>query len=1061
MRFMILGVLGSALSLPIAAQAGRPIQMRVKKVLCVAPSGPFPDKTMEYVGAAIHGDPSGRVPGPINGMQAPMEYGVPIIGMMGPKGKAAAVGLTAGMEGIKQTYEFAKYFDENRVPDDLYIKVNGQKIWPRGASQKIRAGQEVHVGAVAPPAIGGQHRIELWERDTGVFEGDDDLLGDLNFGAGGGLERTLVFTLTNKSEGSVYLVEVEFFRPPPPPVQVRAIGSAQNRNTSQKMCSFRDNLRGSSPVSGQRSNDLTRDLPAVDLTAKDGGFGDLRVSGLTPHEAKAWSPRLEAVRGQGVNSVRRGGLAWTWDVPAEGITFGMQDVVVPYATQAYEDSHGNRRSVRWIAGPPQTKGSNYLKLPLEGEFKGDPNPISMERLQPWIDCLSPAKRRQVRPVLQRMRAQGYLVETEADVAKVTRGLTIGERIALGRSVENIRAAITEGGFQPTVQNLNAAVGAGSDDKEVVTMLLQMGARPDANTMMRAVEAKEADLVGLLVSKGAPIKAAHYHKARSMGDRAFTVAVLKKGGRKIVGLSSQDLDTALDERDYELAGMLVDAGAPSTTGTLAKALTTRNGGLIHKVGRATPASHDALAMAMESRDVALFRSFTGRGARLTNNQPLYRALHTGRVDMVKLGLQHGGDPEDLLAHAMRRRSHLGIGLSLDAGAKADPVVQWAIEMDDPPLFEELMTVHRADAQQALYTAMRLGSEPYAARAISAGRANPTTALPGRVTAGDRPWIRFLLDQGAEASAGVTAAIDSGGADILAYLIELGADAGDADHVRAAAQKGDRDVLRVVIERGGGTPDDGLAAGVDQDHLEIVQYLLEQGATAKGLNVPAARGKLPMVRLLVEAGGDPTEGVGQAVQNNRDEVAVYLLDQGAKPEGLLPVAAGNGRLAICRKLIDKGIEPDEGAPDAVRAGRLEVTRFLIDAGANVQGPRLIAVAVDENHPTVAALLAEKGAAVQHVDGQGDTFLHLTARHEARADLAGVLIAAGVPVNALNKAGDSALLDAVRVGNKNVETVQKLIGAGADVNARGGDGRIVYKAAKGGKVKKLLKAAGALKK
>lgn len=99
---------------------------------------------------------------------------------------------------------FNKLYGES--PDDLYIKVNGTKIWPAGKSVSIKSQQKLNVGAeyIFERSIG--LKIQLMEYDYG--SGDDDL-GVIFFEIPPsfmGTDRVVDQVYYHKDEGSLYLV---------------------------------------------------------------------------------------------------------------------------------------------------------------------------------------------------------------------------------------------------------------------------------------------------------------------------------------------------------------------------------------------------------------------------------------------------------------------------------------------------------------------------------------------------------------------------------------------------------------------------------------------------------------------------------------------------------------------------------------------------------------------------------------------------------------------------------------------------------------------------------------
>ncbi|NCC27055.1 MAG: ankyrin repeat domain-containing protein [Gammaproteobacteria bacterium] len=134
--------------------------------------------------------------------------------------------------------------------------------------------------------------------------------------------------------------------------------------------------------------------------------------------------------------------------------------------------------------------------------------------------------------------------------------------------------------------------------------------------------------------------------------------------------------------------------------------------------------------------------------------------------------------------------------------------------------------------------------------------------------------------------------------------------------------------------------------------------------------------------------------------------------------LHVAARAGRVAIARELAREGADVEATNADgktplhlALANGRTQMARMLLEQGASLDAQSLL---VD---------LVEAGT----IDRDSLTFL----------------LRAGAMLEGLNASGDAPLHVAIRTGN--LETVRRLIIAGADVNQAAGDGRLPLRIAR----------------
>lgn len=247
-----------------------------------------------------------------------------------------------------------------------------------------------------------------------------------------------------------------------------------------------------------------------------------------------------------------------------------------------------------------------------------------------------------------------------------------------------------------------------------------------------------------------------------------------------------------------------------------------------------------------------------------------------------------------------------------------------------------------------------------------------------------------------------------------------DRGLSNRLRTAVLSGNVGAVRTIVAEGGdvnaldGNGQTFLMGAAAQGYVEIIRVLLDNGAAVDArAQGAAATGATPLMF---------------AVANERVEATRLLLARGANPnlnsaDGMTPLveAAAHRSLDIVRLLIDARANPSL-APSKIRITPLIAAVATMEAGTGASN-RARGVNIE-----LVKLLLDKGASVNTQSAAG-TALTQAAATAGNAEILRVLLAnrAVVPRNALAEGA---------AGTGDVEMISLLIGAGADVNARGAE-------------------------
>jgi uncharacterized protein len=223
-----------------------------------------------------------------------------------------------------------------------------------------------------------------------------------------------------------------------------------------------------------------------------------------------------------------------------------------------------------------------------------------------------------------------------------------------------------------------------------------------------------------------------------------------------------------------------------------------------------------------------------------------------------------------------------------------------------------------------------------------------------------------------------------------------------------------------------------------------------AMARG-DIAAARALIAKKADVNAAQVDGTTALHWAAQSDDLETADLLIKAGAKvmaanQEGATPLmlACVNGSAAMIEKLAAAGADvnapltpsADTALMLASRTGKVDAVRVLLDHGAQVNakekwgGTTALMWAASDHHPAVAKLLIDRGADVNaksdfvpSASGRGFEGTTPTAKDPGKPEefASGLL---------------TPLMFAAR--EDDLESAKLLVAAGADINARGGDGK-----------------------
>lgn len=310
--------------------------------------------------------------------------------------------------------------------------------------------------------------------------------------------------------------------------------------------------------------------------------------------------------------------------------------------------------------------------------------------------------------------------------------------------------------------------------------------------------------------------------------------------------------------------------------------------------------------------------------------------------------------------------------------------------------------------------------------------------------DKEMIAFLLEKGADSGQTrvLGEAVRRSDTEFAKYLLGQGIPVGD--ELLDAVLSNNEDMAKLLLEHGAATAVDAqtaekiLVRTVNSGQLNTVKMLLEHGVVAavdprtveRELEHAAEKGMDSMVSLLLDHNVLPRRSLNYAVKNGHLDTVKLLLARGAEIDSgdvaayhgtPLVAATGKSDAGMVRFLLNRGADPNiltrdgnSALREAVRVGNREIILLLLEAGAdpnveNEWGWRPISISDMKDSPRIVEVLLARKFDLNHQDKNGRTELAQAADF-GREDLIQFLLDLGADPNFVNKYGVIALRNSV---------------------------------------------------
>ncbi|KAK2706236.1 hypothetical protein QYM36_016318 [Artemia franciscana] len=398
--------------------------------------------------------------------------------------------------------------------------------------------------------------------------------------------------------------------------------------------------------------------------------------------------------------------------------------------------------------------------------------------------------------------------------------------------------------------------------------------------------------------------------------------------------------------------------------------------------------DLCNLGKESADLCNLLIQSGAELDATNvygETPLGTAIRTSNLDLVKLLLKHGANPNCGESFGSAPPLHMAIIIMAAKEGSADVcnlLIKSGAEIDATDV----------DGETPLGTAIKTSNLDLVKLLLKRG-ANPNCGecLHLAVKKGGADLCNLLIKSGAELDAtnvyGETplgTAIKTSNLDLVKLLLKLGANPNCGECLHLAVKKGSADVCNLLIKSGaeidatnvhGETP---LGTATKTSNLDLVKLLLKRGANPnceECLHLAVEKGRADMCELLIDSGAkldamnaNKDTPLLIAIRNNNLELVKLLLKRGANPNcgEYLHLNVKKGSADVCNLLIKSGAEIDATnvhgetpLGTAIKTSNLDLVKLLLKRGANPNCGACLHLAVEKERMDLCELFIDSGA------------------------------------------------------------------------------------------------------
>ncbi|MCH2042577.1 MAG: ankyrin repeat domain-containing protein [Saprospiraceae bacterium] len=422
---------------------------------------------------------------------------------------------------------------------------------------------------------------------------------------------------------------------------------------------------------------------------------------------------------------------------------------------------------------------------------------------------------------------------------------------------------------------------------------------DANQMLEeAFDNNKIDFATLALAEGGADPNQHLKKQADENNLEFTNLLLDNGGD-----ANLAMDGAIEHTQVQLLQRLISMGADAKPKKYLESATEKRS--LEMVTLLVEAGADpnlGMKTAIANDDYNIINILLSRGANPKGH--LNAPACNGKLKTVQLLLQYNGDANEGMKCATEKNYADITRVLLDAGADAKGYLSIPSKKGYLKIVTHLVEFG-ATPQNGLEPSVDGNKFEVAKYLISKG-ARPNGLVKKAAKFANANMVKLLCENGDAPFPGMSPTMETGSVEIARILVRHGADPKPFDYIRKAVANNHADLVEYLIEQGAEV-NKKTGSGVTLLHIackivgsqKIVQALVSAGADVNVFepnmgNTPLhlaayakdlKRDNLAAVKILVNAGADVnainSKGQGQSVLKyaRSNSVKKYLKDNGA--------------------------------------------------------------------------------------------------------------------------------------------------------------------------------------